>query len=133
MLYPAALIVYLVYFLVWTQFEGNITAVSILGGGAAFLIGWTVWRRMRSTSLARTRLRATIILALVGMICGVLTPLLILVGMALKMGLHNHGPEYSLAAVAGVVNAFMLTMAAGTLFGAGMGALQTLPPVEDPA
>ena len=53
----------------------------------------------------------------------ILLPPAVLLLMAVKTGLHAHGPEYSAAQLAAVVGQWPLWIGAGALAGAGVGLL----------
>jgi hypothetical protein len=129
MLYKIAIALFFVYFLLWTQFEGNLRNVAILGTSAALLGAWTVWRRyLRSRTFSRRRF--AVAMSLTGLFTGLAAPALALLGMAVKQGLHGHGPEYTTVQVTAVTQSFLWAGVAGLLFGIAAGLL--LPVSAEP-
>jgi hypothetical protein len=134
MFYRISLIAFAVYGLIWTQLEGSLRNVTILGIAAAVLLAWTIWRRWIFGRITLTRARYAIYLALTGTMTGLLAPILVLTGMAIKQSLHGHGPEYNSAEVDWLVNQFLLWASAGTLFGIALGLLTPVPqPTSKPS
>lgn len=121
-LYRLAVAVFGLYFLVWTQLEGNFRNVILLGVAGAFLAGWTIWRRWIAQRIA-TQTQFAIALSALGLAIGLAIPLMILLGMAIKQGLHGHGPEYTTAQVAAITQSLLWAGLVGLLFGVAAGLL----------
>lgn len=111
-----------VYALVWLSLEGNVVADGLLAGwGLALLALWAAARRWGGRSVSAGQVAA--LGAAVGLAWGVALGPAVLLLMAVKTGLHAHGPEYSAAQIAAVVGQWPLWIGAGTLAGAGLGLL----------
>lgn len=112
----------LIYSLLWMALEGELgrdlalaTAVALLAAGFAitrFLGGQTVSKR-----------QFVILTAVVGLAVGVALPLLTIFLMALKTGIHAHGPEYTPGEIAWVLRQLPLWAGVGGLSGLGIGLL----------
>lgn len=105
---------------VWLALEGNLAGDLLLGGaGLAVLAVYVVMRFWGGRSLTTGQL--IVLCALTGLALGLaLAPATFLL-MALKTGLHAHGPEYSSAEIAWVWAQWPLWAGAGALAGAGLG------------
>jgi hypothetical protein len=111
-----------IYAAIWISLEGalwrvmvmgvGVTAVSLLhllqkyGGGR--LISWPHWLGLT---------------AVIGLLFGLGSSLLTLVFMAVKTGLHAHGPEFTLQEIEWVSQQTPLWAAVGLLIGLGLGML----------
>ena len=112
--------VYLLYALIWIPLEGNLrravamgvvtTAVLLMHGwqryGAERVLSWGWW-------LGKT--------AVFGLLFGAGSSLLTLAAMAVKTGLHAHGPEFTPAEIIWVWQQLPLWAMAGLLAGLGAG------------
>jgi hypothetical protein len=111
-----------VYGVVWMGFEGDLgrvillgTAVSVVGVG--HLLGrWSGGRPFR-------RLGLLVVGALAGLAAGVGSGALTVVFMAVKTGLHGHGPEFRPSEIEGVLRMVPLWGLVGVLAGLGLGLL----------
>ncbi|MCO5186664.1 MAG: hypothetical protein M9918_00430 [Anaerolineae bacterium] len=121
-IYRIAVAAFGLSFLVWTQVEGNFRNVVLLGVSGALLGGWTIWRRWIAKRIA-TRIQFAVAMTASGLAAGLATPMLILLGMAIKQGLHGHGPEYTTAQVATVTQSILWSGLVGLLFGMAAGLL----------
>ncbi|MBK6712462.1 MAG: hypothetical protein IPG51_19355 [Chloroflexi bacterium] len=86
--------VYILYALVWISLEGSLAGVVIMGTGTtAVSLAYLAQRYLggRSWSLRAWLGRTAVLGLLFGLGSGVLT----LVFMAVKTGLHAHGPEFT--------------------------------------
>lgn len=116
------LILVVVYGLVWIALEGNLYRVVALGVGVtAVALGTLVQRGWGGRTLAPRRLVA--LTAVVGALFGLGSGVLTLLFMALKTGLHAHGPEFTAAEIAWVWQQLPLWTAVGLLAGTGVGLL----------
>jgi hypothetical protein len=111
-----------IYAAIWISLEGTlwrvmlmgvgVTAVSLLhllqkyGGGR--VISWPRWLGLT---------------AIIGLLFGLGSSLLTLVFMAIKTGLHAHGPEFTLQEIQWVSQQTPLWAAVGLLIGLGLGML----------
>ena len=112
--------VYLLYALIWIPLEGNLrravamgvvtTAVLLMHGwqryGAERVLSWGWW-------LGKT--------AVLGLLFGAGSSLLTLAAMAVKTGLHAHGPEFTPVEIIWVWQQLPLWATAGLLAGLGAG------------
>ncbi len=107
------------YALVWLALEGNLGRDGLLAGwGLALLALWLVARWFGSRPL--TVGRAAALGAAVGLAWGAaLVPAVFLL-MALKTGLHAHGPEYTTAQISWIVGQWPFWVGAGVLSGVGL-------------
>ena len=115
-------IFWVAYMIFWMMLEGGLRATV----AAAFLTVFTILgyllKRIQSERLLSTRSWLLLVAALgaaVGLGGGVLT----LVLMAIKTGLHAHGPEFSTAEVNWVLRQIPVWTAVGLLAGLGVGLL----------
>ncbi|MBP9502890.1 MAG: hypothetical protein KBF17_12080 [Candidatus Promineofilum sp.] len=111
-----------IYAAVWMILEGALwrdmaLAVMILALGAAMLIV----RRWGGRTLPPAK--GVSLFAAVGLLSGVGVVLLTIFLMALKTGLHAHGPEYTLADIMWIWNQLPVWGGAGGLIGLGAGLL----------
>ena len=110
------------YAVIWMILEGDIrrdillAACSLTFGGAA-----AVTRRWGGRTLPAGR--GVLLAAAVGLCGGVGIALLTLFLMALKTGLHAHGPEYTTAEIMWVWRQLPVWGGAGALGGLGLGLL----------
>ena len=111
-----------VYALVWLSLEGNVVADGLLAGwGLALLALWAAARRWGGRSVSAGHVAA--LGAAAGLAWGAALGPAVLLLIAVKTGLHAHGPEYSAAQLAAVVGQWPLWIGAGALAGAGVGLL----------
>ena len=111
-----------VYAAVWMALEGSVPrdlllAALLLALLAAALVTRFLGGRRLSTG------QAVMFCAAVGLVYGAGLALLTLFLMALKTGLHAHGPEYSAAEITWVWQQLPLWAGAGVLAGAGLASL----------
>lgn len=115
-------IVWALYALLWIGLEGELRQVMAMGIGAALLLvgyGLQKWTGQRPLPL-QTFLRRIVLLSLLG---GLLAGPLTVLFMALKTGLHAHGPEFTPQEISWVVQQIPLWSLTGTLMGLGAGLL----------
>ncbi|WP_374689054.1 hypothetical protein [Promineifilum sp.] len=112
------------YAAVWLALEGAPIRDLLL---AAALLALALWRVLSRRLLERVNggawrgARRVGLSAAAGLAFGAGLPLLTLFLMALKTGLHAHGPEYSAAQIAWVWGQLPLWAGAGLLAGVGVG------------
>ena len=108
--------------LVWVTLEGNLQLTLLFGVLTAMLILGSIVGRFlagRTVSLAVWLL----VTAVLGVLLGLGSALLILLLMAIKTGLHAHGPEFSAVEVNWVLQQIPLWAAVGLVAGLGVGLL----------
>ncbi len=111
-----------VYTAVWISLEGSLVRVIIMGTATAVLLlghGWQRWFGGKQVA----RGVGVLVTAVSGAILGGSSGLLALVFMAVKTGLHAHGPEFSQVEIAWVWHMLPLWTAVGLLMGLGLGLL----------
>jgi hypothetical protein len=110
------------YAAIWIALEGNLAQTVLLGAWAALVAAGRLWQRYlagRSLSTGQWLLAMTAS----GLAIGLFSPLLTLVFMVMKTGLHSHGPEFSPAEVAWVIRLTPLWASGAGLVGLGAGLL----------
>lgn len=116
----AATVLLAIYALVWTGLEGDVRRVTILGVWATIVLALTLLQRVLGGK--RLSLPAWLgLAAAIGAIAGAVAVLLTLFLMALKTGLHAHGPEFSPAEVAWLWAQLPVWTGAGAALGLGLG------------
>lgn len=111
-----------VYGFLWLALEGNLTSDLMLASGILVIaLGRAAMRYPGSRALSGGQ--AVGLAAGAGLAFGLGLPLLTLTLMALKTGLHAHGPEYSAAHLAWVWSQLPLGAVAGLAAGSGAGLL----------
>ena len=111
---------WLVYTAVWISREGALWQVVTMGTATTILLLGYGWQRWLGGKLVQ-RGRGLLATAVSGLILGEGSGLLSLLFMAVKTGLHAHGPEFSQAEIAWVWNMLPLWTAVGLLVGLGVG------------
>ena len=112
--------VYILYALIWIPLEGNLVRVVVMGvGTTAVALAHLAQRFLGGKTLTRTQwLGAT---AVLGLLLGLGSSLLTLLFMAVKTGLHAHGPEFTLQQITWVWQQLPLWSLAGLISGLGLG------------
>jgi hypothetical protein len=108
--------------LVWVTLEGDLRWTLLFGVFTTILVlGATVRKILsgRTVSLAVWLL----VTAVLGVLLGLGSVLFILFLMAIKTGLHAHGPEFSVVEVSWVMQQIPLWTAVGMAGGLGIGLL----------
>lgn len=111
-----------VYAAVWIALEGNLWRVTLLGMGlTAVALGHLVqrWLAGRWLSVGQWVMGT----AVFGLLLGFGSAGLTLMLMAIKTGLHNHGPEFTLEEISWMLQQLPVWSAVGLLGGAGVGLL----------
>ncbi|UCC51462.1 MAG: hypothetical protein JSV68_20495 [Anaerolineaceae bacterium] len=106
----------------WVTIEGDLQLTLLFGVLTTIVIVGTIARKFlagRTLTLAVWLLTAVVMGALLGLGSGLLTLLL----MAVKTGLHAHGPEFSAMEVSWVLQQIPLWVVAGLVAGLGVGLL----------
>ncbi len=114
------LVVWAVYSAVWISLEGALVQVVVMGTATAVLLlghGWQRWLGGKTVK----RGVGLLVTAVSGGLLGAGSALLALVFMAVKTGLHAHGPEFTQAEIAWVWNVLPLWTAVWLLVGLGVG------------
>ena len=115
-------ILLLLYSAVWIALEGSLLRVSLLAGLLALVLLGRLWQRFA----AGHTLRLAAWLALCGgsgLLWGAGSAVLALLLMAVKTGLHAHGPEFSVAEINWMVDQMPVWGGLGLVVGLGLGLL----------
>lgn len=110
------------YAVIWIALEGNLARVTLLGWAltvVAFGHLFQRWIGGRTASVPSWLALCAALGALAGFCSGAAT----LVFMALKTGLHAHGPEFAASEIEWVAAQIPWWTSAGLLAGLGLGAL----------
>lgn len=111
-----------VYAVVWIALEGDLVRVTVLGAATSFVIVGALFQRW----FAGRRLAPLVWLALcaaLGAILGFNSGMFTLLFMAVKTGLHAHGPEFSPEQINWLLEQLPWWTSAGLLAGLGLGLL----------
>jgi hypothetical protein len=111
-----------IYAVIWISLEGDLSQVLLLSAGVILLLAGVIVRRFlagRTYSL----LTWLGLCAGGGAILGLLFGILSLALMAIKTGLHGHGPEFTPDEITWVISQIPLWGLIGLLVGAGLAAL----------
>lgn len=115
-----ATLLFALYSVVWIALEGSLIRAALLGSSAS-LLAWIYllqrWLGGRTLSLPLWLALA----AALGVLAGFSSAALTLVAMALKTGLHAHGPEFTAQQVDWVVAQIPWWTSSGLLAGLGLG------------
>ena len=118
----AATILLGLYAAVWISLEGALSQVVVMGAAVtAVAAGHLLQKYLGGRRLPVGRWLA--VTAAVGLSIGLGSGVLTLVFMAVKTGLHAHGPEFTPAEIAWVLHQIPLWTLAGLLAGLGLGFL----------
>jgi hypothetical protein len=108
-----------VYAVVWIALEGNLSRVVLLALGMTLVLLGHGSRRLWGRRLSR---RDWLFFSgLLGLALGAGSGVLALILMAVKTGLHAHGPEFTAAEIGWVVAQLPWWLAGGALAGVGAG------------
>lgn len=111
---------WLVYTAVWISLEGALVQVVVMGTATAVLLVGYSWQRWLGGKAVGRGL-GVLITAVSGVVLGAGSVLLTLVAMAVKTGLHAHGPEFTQAEITWVWRVLPLWTAVWLLVGLGLG------------
>ncbi|WP_420629611.1 hypothetical protein [Candidatus Leptofilum sp.] len=114
------LVVWIMYSAVWISLEGALVQVIVMGTATAVLLvgyGWQQWLGGKIVG----RGMGVVVTAVSGGMLGAGSALLTFVFMAVKTGLHAHGPEFTQAEITWVWNMLPLWTAVWLLVGLGAG------------
>ena len=111
-----------VYAAVWMPLEGNLPLTILLAVWAtAVAAGYLIQQKLGGESLSAWQWVG--LTAVSGLLMGLSAGILTLVFMALKTGLHDHGPEFGRGEIDWVIQRIPIWMGAGALSGGGWGLL----------
>ena len=111
------------YGVVWIALEGNLGRVLLLAAGLSLVVvGHVVQRTLGGRLLSRRRW--LVLSAGIGCILALSVGLLALLLMALKTGLHAHGPEFAREEFDWLLGQLPVWAVAGALAGLGFGLLR---------
>ncbi len=111
-----------VYGVIWMSFEGDVRRVTLMGTAVSLtLTGYLMQRFLGGRLLQFVSWLA--VMGIGGLLAGFGSGLLTIVFMALKTGLHGHGPEFRPAEIEGVLASIPLWALVGLVAGLGVGAL----------
>jgi hypothetical protein len=118
----AANLLLLAAFLVWIALEGDLVQLLALSLALTLLLlAHSARRWPGGRTLSPVRWLAA--LSLYGLVAGLGSGLVALLLMAVKTGLHDHGPEFTASEIGWVAGNLPVWAAAGLLGGAGLGLL----------
>ncbi|MCA9872250.1 MAG: hypothetical protein KC441_01290 [Anaerolineales bacterium] len=114
--------VYALYALIWMSLEGSLVRVVIMGAGTtAVALAYLIQRSLKNRNWTLAQWMGKT--AVWGLLFGLGSSVLTLLFMAVKTGLHAHGPEFTPQQIAWVWQHTPLWAAAGVLAGLGIGLL----------
>jgi hypothetical protein len=111
-----------VYAFIWMSLEGNLTRVIVMGTAVSLTVAAHLLPRLLGGRVFQP-LGWLAVMGLVGLLVGVGSGMLTFVFMALKTGLHGHGPEFSAAEIESVLASIPLWGLAGLVAGLGVSLL----------
>ena len=115
-------IVWVGYGLVWIVLEGALWSVMLMGVLSTAVSILQFWQR-RLAGQFISKCKIMIYTAVSGFAFGLGSAILALLFMAVKTGLHAHGPEFSQTEIAWMLNQIPLWSIVGSLLGLGSGLL----------
>ncbi|MEM7116510.1 MAG: hypothetical protein AAF614_29010 [Chloroflexota bacterium] len=115
-------VVWAVYAIVWISLEGMLWQVVMLGWGTTAVLLLHFFQRYLAER-SFVLLAWLGITAVLGLIWGSSSVLFTLLSMAVKTGLHAHGPEFTPAEIEWVLGQALLWSLVGLLCGVGLGLL----------
>lgn len=109
-----------IYGVIWIGLEGGLWRSVLLAVGVTAISLLYLWQKyLGGRSLVAEKWLG--LTAVSGLLFGLSSSLLTLLLMAVKTGLHGHGPEFSLAEIGWVAQQIPLWTAVGLLAGLGLG------------
>ena len=117
-----ATVIVSIYSAVWISLEGKLLQVIILGIAVTLLLIGFLFQRTLSGRRVSTG-RWLLIISFVGLLTGAGSSLLTLVFMAIKTGLHAHGPEFTFDEINWVFEQIPYWIISGFSGGLGIGLL----------
>ena len=116
------MVVWAGYGLVWIVLEGSLRAVMVMGVLSTAVSILYFWQK-RLAGKVLSKKMFVLGTAVSGFAFGLGSAILGLIFMAVKTGLHAHGPEFSQAEIEWVIVQIPLWSAVGLLLGLGVGLL----------
>jgi hypothetical protein len=114
--------VYALFAFVWIALEGSLAGVVLMGvGTTAVSLAYLSQRFLGGRYFSAKQWWG--MTAVLGLLFGLGSGLLTLLFMAVKTGLHTHGPEFTLPEVAWIIQQIPLWTAVGLLAGLSLGLL----------
>jgi len=111
---------FFVYTAVWISLEGALWRVVVMGVGVtAVTLAFSLQRVVGGKRFSKVGF--VVLLTAVGLVFGAFSSLFTLIFMAIKTGLHAHGPEFTLAELAWVWRQLPVWAGAGGFAGGGLG------------
>lgn len=117
-----ATIVVAIYGVIWIALEGDLLRVTLLGCAVALLLAGALFERWLAGRIVSLGSWIALCGAL-GTISGFSAAVLTLIFMAVKTGLHAHGPEFPPAQIEWVLDQMPWWTTAGLLAGVGLGSI----------
>ena len=111
-----------IYAAIWISLEGALWRVMLMGVGVTAVSLLQLLQKYCGGRVI-SWLRWLGLTAIIGLLFGLGSSLLTLVFMAIKTGLHAHGPEFTLQEIQWVSQQTPLWAAVGLLIGLGLGML----------
>jgi hypothetical protein len=108
------------YVVAWATLEGGLWATVLAAVLTASVLLSHLFNRMLSGRILSPAVWL-LVMAIFGALLGLVTAILTLIFMAIKTGLHAHGPEFSALELNWVFNQMPLWTIAGLLGGLGLG------------
>jgi hypothetical protein len=119
-----ATILLAIYFVLWIPLEGNLPQAVLMAVWVALVsAAHLIQRRLGGRTLGRGRW--FFLAAVSGLYLGLASAIVTLLVMAVKTGLHAHGPEFTHTQINWVLAQLPYWTAAGLLAGLGLGLLTT--------
>lgn len=112
----------LAYGFLWMALEGELWRDLVLAAAVTLLVMGSAMARFLGGRTLSVR-RFVIVAVAAGLIAGVALSLITLFLMAIKMGIHAHGPEYATREIVWVWQQLPLWSIVGGLVGLGLGLL----------
>ena len=111
-----------IYSAVWISLEGRLWQVVVMSVGVTAVGTGFIWQKRWGGNKVKGW-HWVGLLALTGLMMGLLTGSLTLIFMSLKTGLHTHGPEFTAAQIVWIIRQIPLWSVVGLSAGLGIGLL----------